>query len=289
MLVQRIITAVILIPLVVSAVYFLPVEYFTLVVGVIMMLAAWEWANLIAFNSISGRLLFLLSFIVPMLGVHFWTYILEFLAVSFDNDIFRTYSGLLEWTVIAPVLLWILIMVILRNAPDALLRIQFKTFYKVSVGWFILLAAWMFLSRLRTFYGADMTMFFLLLIWSADIAAYFVGKKYGDVKLSPSISPGKTVAGFYGALGSAVVCGIVLSLIYSFHIMIAADFVLLSVLTVLLSVYGDLFFSLVKRQQGVKDSGSIFPGHGGILDRLDSMIAAVPFFYAGIILIGGAF
>jgi phosphatidate cytidylyltransferase len=126
-----------------------------------------------------------------------------------------------------------------------------------------------------------------VLIWVADISAYFVGKKYGKTKLAPDISPGKTVAGFYGAIVSGLVCSIILSLIYGFNYVFAADFALLSMLTVLISVYGDLFFSVVKRQRGVKDSGSILPGHGGILDRVDSIIAAIPMFYAGIYLIYG--
>ncbi|MDD5125790.1 phosphatidate cytidylyltransferase, partial [Methylovulum sp.] len=123
------------------------------------------------------------------------------------------------------------------------------------------------------------------LIWTADVAAYFVGKKFGTVKLSPDISPGKTVQGMYGALISGAVCGVILSLIFKFPMMIASDFVLLSALTVLVSIYGDLFFSVVKRQRGVKDSGSLLPGHGGILDRIDSVVAAAPFFYAGVYLI----
>jgi phosphatidate cytidylyltransferase len=176
-------------------------------------------------------------------------------------------------------------MILIRNTPTGVLNLQLKTRYKVLIGWFILLSAWMFLSRLRSFYGPEMTMYFLILIWVADISAYFAGKKWGKTKLAPEISPGKTVAGMYGALISGLVCAVVLSLIYGFQPMIASDFVLLSVLTVLISIYGDLFVSVVKRQRGVKDSGALLPGHGGVLDRVDSLIAAIPFFYGCIYLV----
>jgi phosphatidate cytidylyltransferase len=176
-------------------------------------------------------------------------------------------------------------MILIRNTPLGMLNLKPRIQYKVLIGWFVLLAAWMFLCRLRVFYGTEMTMYFLILIWAADISAYFAGKKWGKTKLAPDISPGKTIAGMYGALIAGMVCAVALSLIYGFQFMIAADFVLLSGLTVLVSIYGDLFFSVVKRQCGVKDSGSLLPGHGGILDRTDSLIAAGPFFYAGIYLI----
>ena len=90
----------------------------------------------------------------------------------------------------------------------------------------------------------------------------------------------------FGGVALILVCGFILSLYYGFPMMIATDFGMLSILTVLVSIYGDLFFSLVKRQNGVKDTGSILPGHGGVLDRIDSVIAAAPFYYAGVILIG---
>ena len=289
MLLKRIITASILAPLVVLAVYQLPVPYFTLLVGLIMVVAAWEWSRLIGVENLLFRIFFLILLILPMLGIYFWTHILELLAQVIDFPEIRSYSGALEWLVIAPVLFWLLVMFLIKNASDALLELEIKTRYKAFTGWFILLAAWMFLYRMRAFYGTDMTMYFLILIWAADIAAYFIGKQFGETKLAPTISPGKTVAGFYGALGSAVLCAIVLSLIFKFNFLIGADFLLLSVLTVLISIYGDLFLSLVKRQQGVKDSGVLLPGHGGLLDRIDSLIAAIPLFYAGIILIRGQF
>ncbi|MGZ8161388.1 MAG: phosphatidate cytidylyltransferase [Methylobacter sp.] len=284
MLLQRIITASILASLIALAVFKLPPEYFSLVLGLLTLLAAWEWCNLVAINHLFMRVLFLLALILPMAGIHFWTYILELIAQAVDWPDVRNYSGALEWLVIAPVIFWILVMVLIRNAPVGVLALQMKPCYKALIGWFILLSAWMFLSRLRTLYGSELAMYFLILIWAADISAYFTGKKYGKAQLAPVISPGKTVAGMYGALIAGIVCAVILSLINGFGLMVAADFVLLSALTVLISIYGDLFFSVVKRQRGVKDSGSLLPGHGGILDRIDSMIAAIPFFYAGIFL-----
>jgi len=223
---------------------------------------------------------------VPMLAIHFWTVILELLSQVMDWPGIKDYSGALEFLVIGPVLFWILIMLLIRKAPEELLTLDLKRKYKAFIGWFVLLSAWMFLSRLREFYGTEMVMYFLLLIWTADSAAYFTGKQFGKVKLAEQISPGKTVQGMYGALVAGFVCGVALSLYYGFPLIIATDFVFLSVLTVQVSIYGDLFFSLVKRQKGVKDSGSLLPGHGGILDRVDSIIAAAPFYYAGILLIG---
>jgi phosphatidate cytidylyltransferase len=287
MLLKRIITASILAALVATAVFTLPPEYFSLLLGILTLVAAWEWLYLIDVRSITKRLLFLLALIVPMVGLHLWTHFLELLAQWTKWPEIRFYSGILEWLVIPPILFWVVVMISIRNLPNTVLNLQMKLRYKALIGWFILLACWMFLSRLRAFYEPPMTMYFLVLIWVADISAYFVGKKYGKTKLAPDISPGKTVAGFYGALVSGLVCAIVLSLIYGFNYVFAADFALLSMLTVLISVYGDLFFSVVKRQRGVKDSGAILPGHGGILDRVDSIIAAIPLFYAGIYLIYG--
>lgn len=305
MLKQRIITAVILGSVVITAVLLLPYEYFSLMIALIVLLGAWEWLDLIDVQSKKQRALFIGSMIFMMLFIHLWTYFLETLVPVFDylaekfkfvmEDI-RKQSGLLEWLVIPPVLFWVLVMLLIRRTPEELLKLQLHLRYKVFIGWFVLLAAWMFLSRLRTFYGSEMALYLMVLIWVADIAAYFSGKKWGKTKLSPEISPGKTVEGVMGALASAAVCAIIWHIAVNpdkssyltgnkILMMGASDFILLSVLTVLISVYGDLFFSLVKRQRGVKDSGTLLPGHGGVLDRIDSLIAAIPFFYAGIFMI----
>ncbi len=200
MLLKRIITASVLATLIALAVFELPMEYFSLAIGLITLLAAWEWSNLADLSSTLKRALFIVALILPMLGIHFWTQILELIAQAVDWPDVRDYSGILEWLVIPPVLFWVLVMILIRNTPAAVVALQLKTRYKLLIGWFVLLSAWMFLSRLRSLYGSEMTMYFLILIWVADISAYFAGKKWGETKLSPEISPGKTVAGMYGAL-----------------------------------------------------------------------------------------
>ena len=290
MLVTRIITATVLAILIALAVFELPLEYFSLLIALITLMAAWEWTNLVSISTMYKRILFLVVLILPMLGLNFWTQILELVATLTNWPDVRDYSGILEWLVIAPVLFWITAMILIRNAPTNLLNLQLKMRYKAFIGWFILLSAWMFLTRLRAFYGPEMTMYFLLLIWGADVAAYFTGRKWGTTKLAPEISPGKTVAGVRGALVLGFMLAVAFIGYYSFRDGFVwtriLDFVLLSLVTVVISIYGDLFISLVKRQGGLKDSGNMLPGHGGILDRIDSVIAAIPLFYAGIILIG---
>lgn len=286
MLLRRVITASILAPLIILAVFQLSSPLFAVFWGVIILIAAWEWTDLAGINKIYQKIIFLILLALAMATIHSWTWILEMAAQLLNWPEIRSYSGLIEWTVVGPIVVWLVIMVLIRNKPQQLLALKIKVRYKALLGWFILLAAWMFLARLKMLYGAEMVLFFLLLIWAADIAAYFAGKKFGVTKLAPDISPGKTVEGMYAALASAAVCAIVLGLVYGFIPLMISNFVLLSMLTVLISIYGDLFFSYIKRLRGVKDSGTLLPGHGGLLDRIDSMIAAIPVFYAGVILIG---
>lgn len=129
-------------------------------------------------------------------------------------------------------------------------------------------------------------MFMFLLVWSADSGAYFVGRKFGKRKMAPNVSPNKSVEGLYGGLtlASFIIIGIQS---YYLHVNIIHHilFFILSFLTVLASVQGDLFESMIKRRAGVKDSGTILPGHGGVLDRIDSLLAAAPIFATGVYLL----
>ncbi len=286
MLLQRILTALVLAAVAITAIFTLSTMYFYLFIGVIVVIGAWEWTNLSSIESMLAKVLFISALVFSMLFIVLWPHILDVLSELLERPNVKSYSGLLEWLVIGPVIFWVTMMFLIRKTPEELLALDIENKYKLFIGWFILFSAWMFLTRLRAFYGPAAVMYFLVLIWVADISAYFSGKKFGKEKLAPLISPGKTVQGMYGALISGFICATILGLYYGYPFMIASDFILLSVLTVLVSIYGDLFFSLVKRQNGVKDSGNLLPGHGGILDRIDSVIAAAPFYYAGIILVG---
>ena len=188
--------------------------YFSLFIAVITLLAAWEWLSLIDVDNPVKRILFLIGLIVPMLGVTYWTVFLEVderdLGMAGIKRLFRRF-GMAGDCACA-------VLVACHDfTPKSFRAIVengiFSQRFKSFVGWLVLLSAWMFLVKLRAYYGAGMVLYFLLLIWVADISAYFVGKKWGKDKLAPEISPGKTVQGMYGALASAFLCGMGLQIV----------------------------------------------------------------------------
>ncbi len=248
-------------------------------------MCGWEWSNLAGLKSIVARLLFLVVIAASAVPFWYWTDIIANIAEYFESREFLKFSTVIDWFATPAVVFWLMASVALKRHEQKLLKSRPSIRLKLFIGWFVLLVAWVFLDRLRHYHGPEFVLFLLFLIWLADISAYFIGRAVGKTKLSRHISPGKTLAGMNGALVVAVVAAIVQGLYYDFKTVIITDFVLLSLITVLISVYGDLGVSLAKRWRGVKDSGNLLPGHGGLLDRLDSLLAAIPVFYTGLVLI----
>jgi phosphatidate cytidylyltransferase len=271
MLKNRIITASLLAPLIIAAILFLPPDGFAALWGVIILLAAWEWSGLAGLAQ-GGRIGFTLAI----------------LAVLVAARVFAMYwaPGELPIWFYAPVVAWWLAWgVAFRKMPEKLAKMRYPLAAKVLSGAFVLISAWVLMVWLRLNFSEYQVLYLVLLIWLADIAAYFFGKRWGFAKLVEAVSPGKTIEGVYGALLAAVLLAISVGLLVGLETMTLIDFVFLSLLTVAFSVCGDLFESLAKRVRGVKDSSGLLPGHGGVLDRIDSLLAAVAVFYAGSLLI----
>lgn len=285
MLMTRVLTASILAPLIIWAVISLSNDNFSIIWGLVIALSAWEWSKLSGLQSLVSRILFVLGVIVGLLPFWYWTDIVANIADYYENSDILELSLVIDWFATPAVVFWLMTSVLLKKNEKTLLKSQPSIKFKLAVGWFILITAWVFFVRLRIYHGYEFVLFLLVLIWAADVLAFFIGRAYGKTKLSPLISPGKTIAGMYGALAAGLVMAIILVFYNDFKTTIKIDFILLSLITIHISIYGDLAISLAKRWRGVKDCGRILPGHGGLLDRIDSLIAAIPVFYTGMMLI----
>jgi phosphatidate cytidylyltransferase len=273
MLKNRLITSLVLAPLAIVAILFLPPDGFAVVWGLIVLAGAYEWTGLAGLAGAVERWGFV--------GLLFGIFVL---ARIFAMD---WAPGELPVWFYGPVVVWWAVWgLAFRKAPEKLLRLPYPLGAKLVAGGFVLLSAWVMLVWLRLNFLQYQVLYLLLLIWLADAAAYFAGKRFGSTKLAEAISPGKTVEGVYGALFAAALFALGVGLASRFEAIMLTDFVFLSLLTVAFSVVGDLFESLAKRVRGVKDSGAILPGHGGVLDRIDSVLAGVAVFYVGSLLMG---
>jgi phosphatidate cytidylyltransferase len=263
MLSTRILTAVLLIAAVLAALFLLPPRAWAAVTLILIAFAAHEWANLTRMPRAIG-----IAFAAATLALG--------LAVWFG----AADGG--EWrrTVLAicgvATAFWVLIVPPWLNFRWRL----HSTMVAALVGWVVLLAAWIAIAALQAQSPARL-LAAMAIVWIADTAAYFAGRAFGKHKLAPEISPGKTWEGVAGGVLAVMIYAIVLAITAPAVAGVASPtgrvvFVLFAMAIAALSVCGDLFESLQKRQTGLKDSGSILPGHGGILDRIDALLAAMP-------------
>ena len=260
MLKQRVITALIIAPIVLALIFFAPDKWFGFAMFLMALVGAWEWSALAGRPSRKARLsLAILFAVLVTLGLSLQRYFPQLPWLTL-------YCSLgLAWWLFS--LVWI-----------AFWRAGFSPPVKVLCGILTLLPSLVAVVAIRA--ASPWLLVIQLLITSgADIGAYFAGRAFGKHKLAPQVSPGKTWEGVVGGLALVAV----VALIADHWLPVAAlPFVLLSICVALLSVVGDLSESLFKRQAGLKDSGSLFPGHGGVLDRVDSLTAAVPLFWIGL-------
>jgi len=280
-LLLRIITAAVLIPLVLAAVYFLPVRGFLLAWGVVILAAAWEWSRLAGISNPIGRGVFVVMILAAQVLAWYLPKLLGWLAGLLNwPDLVR--GGMALDHIVWPTLIfWLLLGFAFRTWPDRMLKNPWPRGLQVFVAWFVLVTAWLIAGRLRANFGNASIIYLLFLVWIADTAAYFVGKQWGKTPLVAAISPGKTMEGVYGAVVACAAYAAAVGYFMEWESQLILDFTMLSLMAVLVSICGDLLISLYQRWAGVKDSGRLLPGHGGLLDRIDSLLAASAVLYAG--------
>jgi len=261
MLKLRILSSLVLIPLVVWAIIAWPLPALAIFLGVFTLAGGWEWTRLAGIQSGLARGGYLALLAGSAIYIWFypqWVRPLLAVAASF-------------WT-------WVLIeLVSYRSVTGGFLA----TFPGKWLGGFlVLLPAWIAPLALRQFPQGEWFLLYLMaLVWGADTGAYAAGHRFGRHKLATNISPGKTWEGVGGGLLVVLILSLLTGVLgWKFHGIELAIWILLALLTGLISVVGDLYESRIKRAAGVKDSGVLIPGHGGVLDRIDAFTAAAPVF-----------
>ncbi|HTJ92504.1 MAG TPA: phosphatidate cytidylyltransferase [Pararobbsia sp.] len=264
MLKTRVITAVILLAVLVPVVLFAPIAGVGALFAFIVVFGGWEWARLLQVKGI-GPVLYAAALGAILVGT----------TAHFGLNIPGLY--------LAAAIFWVFV------GPFALIRKPVLTagawrIFLLIAGIVVLVAAWHAVVQARTI-GVVFVLSLLLIVWVADVGAYFAGKAFGRHKLAPSVSPGKTWEGALGGLALALILAVVLHGVRAaqpnYFTVDAALYGTARMLVwvaclVAFSVLGDLFESLLKRQAGVKDSSNLLPGHGGVLDRIDAMLPVLP-------------
>lgn len=273
MLKQRIITAVILIPLLVWGIFELPKSGFTLLVSLVFLGASWEWSKLAELNNVLLRVAYTL--LLGLLMFLFWQLVVN-------------RHPIINLSLYITSVLWCLALVWLYLYEAKSFHKHVGRIQRVFIGLVLLLMP--FTAFVALSYYADnaprLILYLLVIIWVADSGAYFSGKKWGKHKLAPTISPGKSREGVAGGLVGTLLVSLFAAWLFELKGAAYVSFVVITMISVVFSVAGDLFESVFKRQTGIKDSGSLLPGHGGLLDRVDSLNSAAPIFVSGLLLSG---
>lgn len=272
MLKQRLITAAVLIPFIVVGILYLPTAIMQWVMLAVIGLAAVEWFGIIGYKS-KAELLFALSAMIFIIVL----------------------SLMLPTSIMASIVftLWGIILLLVfgyshKALPEYIQRLISQPLSALVIASIMLMLFLLTSVQLHqsSNVGPQQLLYVMILVWLTDTGGYFVGKKWGKTPLASAISPNKTWEGVAGGLIFAIVWTILAYYLGFAKSLTITSWLILSIVVVLISVVGDLFESLFKRCHQVKDSGNLLPGHGGLLDRIDSLIAAVPVFTASLYFLG---
>ena len=277
MLQQRVITALILAGALIGTLIYAPYPIQAVLFALVATAGAWEWATLVGVSTVWQRCVFAAG--VPLLCFAMWRGIVLPAVGSAESA---------QPFLAASALLWSIMFVGLKYYPAGK-GVWRNTSVRAALGWTILSVTWLAVTVCLTMSNGPSVMFLMILtVATADIGAYFVGRRFGRHALAKDISPGKTWEGFWGGLLSVVVLTAVIwrALPPAYLHLGFWSLLALGLATAGASVVGDLTVSLLKREVGLKDSGSFLPGHGGVLDRLDSICGAAPVFAFGLLLVG---
>ena len=267
MLRKRVLTALVIAPIAIAGVFLLPQIEFAIFVGAILSIGAWEWGHLAGLKG-PNRLIYATS-VAAALPMTYFASPMVILILG------------LTW--------WMAAFVLVVGYPK-LTGLWASKSIRCVIGIFILVPAWKAMLSLKASPDSNhLILLLFFLIWGADIGAYFLGKAFGTRKMAPQVSPGKSWVGFFGGLITAFLIGFLMLLLVEKSYIYTSQglfFLIGCVFVTIVSVLGDLAVSMFKRNVGVKDSSDLLPGHGGFLDRIDSLLSASPL-YALLILIFG--
>lgn len=263
MLKQRIITAIIMVSVFAAVLMLLPWQAFAVLAGAVFVVGAWEWAQLAGIRSQLGRVGYAVATAVIGGGLSYITH-------------WQSETALLHNLLVGACAWWGLALLWIQGYPSSAV-IWRAAPVRAVIGWLVLIPAWLGCLYLRSQESGEwLILIVVIAVACADIGAYFSGRAFGKRKLAVSVSPGKSWEGVWGGLVAAVCFSLI---VYAF-VDASSWWVPLVVIlpAAMISVVGDLLESMLKRHSGIKDSSQLLPGHGGVLDRIDGLVAAVPVF-----------
>jgi phosphatidate cytidylyltransferase len=276
----RIIAAAVMAPVAIVAVLFLPTPYLAALVAGLLMIGLWEWTSLAGVHDTLARMGYLVANALLMA------------ALVWGAGRGATITSMKLFPLFLASLVggmgWLFALIWLANFDFASRDTAPHRALKLLAGSLATIPAWAALCWLHAAqpYGPGWALFAVAIVWAADSGAYFVGVRFGKRKLAPRISPGKSWEGLVGGLATTMLLAIAVLPLFKLPWSALPALLLLTVVTAVFSVAGDLFESLLKRHAGAKDSSDLIPGHGGLLDRLDSLLAALPVFVIGMFVVG---